>query len=98
MRQLKPNMEARFWRTKHGDEVDFILIKNRRPFAVEVKSELSKPEIPEGLKKFLNSYPEAVGAIVFNNNLTESIEYSNRRVNFLPWTQAVKIDFLQTVL
>ena len=98
MKQLKPNMEVRFWRTKRGDEVDFVLIKNRIPFAVEVKSTLSEPVVPSSLKKFLNNYPEAGGAIVFNNNLNKSIEYSGRKVDFLPWTHAERIEFLQTVI
>lgn len=97
VRQLKPNMEVRFWRTKNGDEVDFILIKNRKPFAIEVKSEVPEPVIPNGLKKFLNNYPNAVGAIVFNNSLTTDVEYNGRNVHFLPWTQADNIEYLQTV-
>lgn len=98
IRQLKPNMEVRFWRTKLGDEVDFILIKNRKPFAIEVKSELSEPIIPNGLKKFLNNYPDAVGAIIFNNSLTTSVDYNGRSVHFLPWTQAGNIKYLRTVI
>jgi len=35
--QLKPNMELRFWRTKKGDEVDFVVLKNRVPIPIEVK-------------------------------------------------------------
>jgi predicted AAA+ superfamily ATPase len=98
VRQLKPNMEIRFWRTKHGDEVDFILLKNRRPFAVEVKSELSKPEIPDGLKKFLSSYPDTVGATVFNNNLNSDLEYNGIKVTFRHWSEANKIEYLQSVI
>lgn len=98
VRQLKPNMEVRFWRTKYGDEVDFILIKNRRPFALEVKSELSKPEMPDGLKKFLTNYPDTAGAIVFNNDLTANIEYNGVKVNFMPWTEANNIEYLQSVV
>jgi predicted AAA+ superfamily ATPase len=37
IKQLKPNMEIKFWRTRQGDEVDFILLKNRIPVPVEVK-------------------------------------------------------------
>ena len=54
--QLKPNMELRFWRTKKGDEVDFILLKNRIPIPIEVKSHLLAPNVPDGLLKFLKKY------------------------------------------
>ena len=36
------NAELRFWRTKSGDEIDFIYLKNRIPYIIEVKSKLKK--------------------------------------------------------
>jgi predicted AAA+ superfamily ATPase len=95
--QLKPNMDVHFWRTKQGYEVDFILLKNRRPFPVEVKSMLNAPDIPDGVKKFLNNYPEAQGAIVFNDSIIEDVEYAGRTIQFRIWTSATKIDYLQSI-
>lgn len=96
--QLKPNMEVRFWRTKKGEEIDFILIKNRVPFPVEVKSKLTRDEIPSSLKTFLDHYPSAPGAIVFNDSLKKTTLYKGKNVEFLPWDQAGKISFLQSVV
>ncbi len=94
IRQLKANMELRFWRTKQGHEVDFIVIKNRLPYPIEVKSNLKKVEIPDGLKRFLNAYEDAPEAIVFNDRLTDEINYSGRRIRFLPWSMVDEIDFM----
>jgi len=98
VRQLKENMELRFWRTKQGHEVDFIVIKNRIPYPIEVKSVMKKPEVPDGLKKFLTAYEDTPEAIVFNNNLTEEVEYRNRRVRFSLWAEAIDIDFMRTAI
>ncbi|MBM4387122.1 MAG: ATP-binding protein [Deltaproteobacteria bacterium] len=95
--RLKPNMELRFWRTKQGDEVDFIILKNRIPFPVEAKSEMKKPEIPKGVRKFLENYPDSPEAIVFNDSLTDEVIYSGRPVKFLKWTSACEsMDYLRS--
>ncbi len=78
LKQLKPNMEIKFWRTRQGDEVDFILLKNRVPCPVEVKYRLKSPEIPGGIKKFLNKYPNAPGAIIISRDLQEEVDYKDR--------------------
>lgn len=98
VKQLKANMEVRFWRTKQGHEVDFVILKNRRPFLIEVKSNLLKPEIPDGIKKFLDYYPNSTGAIIYNDNISCRIQYANKNVQFEHWTKAEKIDFIQSVV
>lgn len=98
LKQIKPNMEIRFWRTKQGHEVDFILVKNRIPFPIEVKSKLNQPEIPKPLKMFLDKYPDAPGAVVFNDSLNETIEYSARDVQFLSWDHVENLSFLKDVV
>lgn len=97
VRQLKANMEVRFWRTKQGDEIDFILLKNRVPFPVEVKSALGRVEIPKSLKVFLDRYAEAPGAIVYNDHLEETVRYGSRSIQFQRWPSADLIPFLQSV-
>jgi len=96
--QIKPNMELRFWRTKKGDEVDFILLKNRIPIPIEVKSNLAAPQMPGGLIKFLIRYPKAPFAIVFNESLKTCIEAEGRMIYFKPWQGVVELDFLKTVI
>jgi predicted AAA+ superfamily ATPase len=88
-------MELRFWRTKQGHEVDFIVVKNRVPYPIEVKSDIKKAEIPDGLKRFLDAYADAPEAIVLNDRQTDEVSYQGRRVRFLPWTDAEDIDFMR---
>ncbi|MFH1874209.1 MAG: ATP-binding protein [Pseudomonadota bacterium] len=98
IRQLKANMELRFWRTKQGHEVDFIVIKNRVPYPIEVKSAIKRAEVPDGMKKFLDIYEDAPEALVFNDYLSEEIAYQGRHVRFLPWVEAEDIDFMRKAL
>lgn len=86
---LKPNMELRFWRTKKGEEVDFILIKDRLPIPIEVKSSLKRAEIPSGLKSFLRNYPHAPFGIVFSEELSESHSYEGRTIYFKKFEEVV---------
>lgn len=96
--QIKPNMELRFWRTKKGDEVDFILLKNRIPIPIEVKSNLASPKVPGGLSKFLKKYPKAPLGLVFNENIKTVIKFDKRSVYFKPWHEVLDLDFLKTIV
>jgi hypothetical protein len=98
IKQLKPNMELKFWRTKQGHEIDFIVLKNRIPLPVEVKSALTSCSISAGMKKFLETYPEARTAIVFNDTIVEEIQYKERAIRFLHWSEAEDIEFLRDVV
>lgn len=96
--QLKPNMELRFWRTKKGEEIDFVLIKNRIPVPLEVKSDLSKPDIPSAIKSFFKRYPKAPFAIIFNNMIEETTQTDDgRKIYFKKWTEAGELDYLKSV-
>lgn len=96
--QLKPNMEVRFWRTKRGEEVDFVLVKNRIPVPVEVKSSMGKAEVPSGLRAFLQAYPKAPFGIVFCDAQRESVEVGGRPVHLLRWEQSEDVEYLRNVL
>lgn len=76
--------ELRFWRTRNQEEVDLIFINNQDLFAIEVKSKLKKIEIPEGLKKFLRSYPETKKAFVINEDISGTAEYQSVEIEFIP--------------
>ena len=53
---LTPNMELRFWRTKKGEEVDFVLVKNRQPHPIEVKAHWEQEAPPPGVAAFCRRY------------------------------------------
>lgn len=97
IRQLKDNMDVRFWRTRQGDEVDFILLKNRVPLPVEVKFCLTSPDVPPGIRKFLDKYPDAPYALVYNGEITGEAECSGRTVLFRDWRDAEDIEYLRSV-
>ena len=54
--RLKPNHDLRFWRTKHQQEVDFVLIEDRQPTPIEVKSKLGSAKVPKGIRAFCSKY------------------------------------------
>lgn len=87
---LLPNMEIKFWRTRDGGEVDFILLKDRKPIPIEVKSKLSSPEIPSGLKRFLTRYPSVQSAYVVNEGINQDVHYENCRINFVTFEKFSK--------
>lgn len=92
---LKPNMEIKFWRNKLGQEIDFVILKNRKPFLIEVKTTLSNREIPPAIRTFLSHYPETLGAIVFSENMVGEEKFMGKTVRFELLTSASKT--LQTL-
>lgn len=82
IQRLKPNMELKFWRNKAGQEIDFVLLKNRRPLLIEVKTTLRVPEIPPAMKIFMKHYPETTGAVIYSSDMHSDIEYLGKKVAF----------------
>lgn len=76
------NVELRFWRTKQGDEVDFIWIENRVPVPIEVKSRVENDRIPAGLLKFMKNYPKSKYGYVINNHRAEDIELDGKIIRY----------------
>ncbi|MBI4412616.1 MAG: DUF4143 domain-containing protein, partial [Deltaproteobacteria bacterium] len=95
--QQKPNMEIRFWRTKKGQEVDFIVVKNRVPLPVEVKSSLTDTTVPPGLAAFLRAYPKAPYGIVYNLTIQNETICEGRKVLFKKVEEATFLDYMQTL-
>lgn len=87
---LLPNMEIKFWRTRDGGEVDFILLKDRKAIPIEVKSKLSSPEIPSGLKRFLTRHPSTQSAYVINEVIDRETHYESCRIHFMTFEKFSK--------
>ncbi|MBI2609012.1 MAG: ATP-binding protein [Deltaproteobacteria bacterium] len=94
--QQKSNMEIRFWRTKSDYEVDFIVLKNQLPYPIEVKTTLGKAHIPEGLKKFIDTYPETQEAIIFCKDVRNVTQYKTTKIHFLHWEESQNIPFMES--
>jgi len=80
---LTPNMEIKFWRTKNGEEVDFIFLKDRQPIPIEVKYSMNSVQIPQGLKRFLDRYPATQKAFVVNQRIEEEVNLKGCKIHFM---------------
>lgn len=67
IKDLLPNQEIKFWRTRQGLEIDFIFLENRIPTLIEVKKETKT--IPKAFYYFSKRYPETKSGILFTNTL-----------------------------
>ena len=60
---IKPNQELKFWRTRHGDEIDLVVLENRVPTMIEVKA--SAQEIPKAFRLFKKNYLDTRVGIIY---------------------------------
>ncbi len=79
---ITPEIELKFWRNKAGLEIDFILLKNRKPFLIEVKSELKQPEIPSAMKLFLKKYKDTKAGIVISSGYKDMVIHEDKKIYF----------------
>ncbi len=83
----RANVEIRFWRTKAGDEVDFIWIEDRVAVPIEVKGSVENDRIPSGLVKFLKNYPQSKTGYVFNLDKSEDVVIDDRIIKYRKITE-----------
>jgi len=83
-KNLGVGQDIHYWRTRRKDEVDFIIVQDRTPIAVEVKSKLTGFDIPHGVRAFLQQYPSCRKAVILNNDLFQKSVFDGRDVLFAP--------------
>ena len=67
--------EIRFWRTKSGAEVDFVVRRREQRVAIEVKAaELLRPTISRGAHSFLEAYRPACLGVVSASLRLDTVE------------------------
>jgi len=88
------NTEIMFWRTGDKAEVDFIWVKDRVPYPIEVKSKLKRPELTNSIKTFLKAYRNASFAIILNEDLNEIIDFNGTTIHFISFSQINLLDDL----
>jgi len=84
-----PLDELRFWRTKNGAEVDFVLRRGDRLIAVEVKaSAMKRPTIPRACRSFSQAYrPDLL--LIVNLGMQQDLDLEGVPVRFCqPWELA----------
>ncbi len=89
--QLSPETEIRFWRLKTGEEVDFLWIRNQKPYPIEVKLTWDTNKIPQGLVAYLNRYPETERAFVISQKTGSDIKFNKTTISFFSFEQVDKI-------
>ncbi len=88
---LKPNIEIRFWRNKAGKEIDFIILKDRKPFLLEVKASLSSAEIPGVFHDFIKHYPETIGGMVVSGGYEGGSTIKGKQITFSTFDKFLKL-------
>jgi predicted AAA+ superfamily ATPase len=84
-RQMTPSGRLYFWRTRNGNEVDFVLEHGRRLLALEVKR-TAQPTFADavGLRLFLKEFPHASGGILVHSG--QEILQLDQKILAIPWT------------
>jgi len=83
---LIPRARLYFWRTQTGDEVDFVVEHGRRLLAIEIKlTDNPGYRHTDGLHKFLQVHPEAVGGLLIHAG--DTIRRLDEKIVAIPWTQ-----------
>ena len=81
--KLEGSSKINFWRTKAGAEVDFIILKDLKPVAIEAKAGYyKKPAVTQSMRSFINTYKPDI-AFVVNFNLNEEIKINGCLVRFI---------------
>jgi len=84
---LKLNMELKFWRTRQGAEVDFVLLKDRIPIPIEVKYGQKDNSIPSGIKQFIQRYPLSESGLIVTMDYTDKASFDGKTINIIKWTE-----------
>jgi predicted AAA+ superfamily ATPase len=89
--------EIRFWRSKSGAEVDFVIQRGERMVAIEVKAaELARPLVSRGTHSFLEAYRPACLGVVNASLRLDTVE-EGVPVRFVrPWEIDLVLGELQS--
>lgn len=79
---LKMNLQVKYWQTKGGAEVDFVVEKEGTVIPVEVKLNVSAPRAERSLRAFISAYKPKLAVVVFHEGMQGEIEVDGCRVIF----------------
>ena len=77
------DIDILFHRTQDGQEIDFVLERDRQKLFVEVKSMLTRDTIPRAIRDMITRN-DALGAVILNDRIHEVRELNGKPVLFLP--------------
>ena len=72
-----------YHRTRDGQEIDFILERDRQKILVEVKSSLARATVPRAIRDMLFR-DDVMGGVVLNDQIHSRVECNGKPVLFLP--------------
>ncbi|MEX0920847.1 MAG: ATP-binding protein [Candidatus Pacearchaeota archaeon] len=78
------NIDTRYWNTKSGAEVDFIVEKHGKIIPIEVKSNLNEMTITKSFRSFLKKYSSKKGFFISKNYLGRRKD-EKANIYFLPF-------------
>ena len=82
----------RFWRSKDGAEVDFVINEGKKVVPVEVKCKrLQAPSVKRSMRSFVEKY-EPEEAWVINLSLKQNIQIGSTIVKFIPFYEVSSVD------
>jgi len=87
---IKKEIKLKYWRTKAGAEVDFIIEKEGKTIPVEVKSNLKSPKITRSFRNFLEEHKSKRG-FIFSQSYLNKIKFKNTNLNFAPLFSVRKV-------
>lgn len=83
---LRKNIKLKYWRTKSGAEIDFIIEKGKKITGIEVKTYLKNDNVEKSIRSFIEKYnPEKV-YITSKDYKNERI-IDNNSILFLPYSE-----------
>ncbi len=89
---LKREIRLKYWRTKSGAEVDFVIEKGNKLKAIEVKTYLNNNSVEKSMRSFIETYPNSKPFIISLNYKDERI-IDNNKVLFISY-----YEFLSDIL
>ncbi len=89
------NSKLKFWRTKVGAEIDFILDWQIKTVPIECKSTMKKPVLSRSYQNFLNFYKPSNG-FVLTSDFFLTKNYNATKIIFVPyyWFPFIKNEIL----
>lgn len=79
---VKAGMKPKYWRTKAGAEVDFVIELENELIPIEVKLRASPPKIERSLRSFINAYQASKAFVVHYEGKEEVVEINGCEVEF----------------
>lgn len=90
IKKIEPSAASlRFWRSKDGAEVDFIINEGGKIIPVEIKyKNLRESAVEKSMRSFIEKYQPSEAWII-NLSLEKNIEIGNTKIKFMPFYKII---------